>query len=79
MRCLEKTHRFRQKDRALQIAQVYAYRGQTDKSFEWLNRAYGQHDGGLTVMKLDSLLKGLRQDSRYTELLQKMHLQRKPQ
>jgi hypothetical protein len=27
-------------------------------------------------MKLDSLLKGLRQDSRYAELLQKMHLPR---
>ena len=73
---LEKLIGMRQKDWAFQVAQVYAYRGQTDKSFEWLNRAYGQHDGGLTVMKLDSLLKGLRQDSRYAELLQKMHLPR---
>ena len=73
---LKKLIGIRQQDWAFQIAQVYAYRGQTDKSFEWLNRAYGQHDGGLTVMKLDSLLKGLRQDSRYAELLEKMRLPR---
>src|SRR6516165_12119033 len=39
---LKKLIGMRQKDWAFQIAQVYAYRGQTDKSFEWLNRAYGQ-------------------------------------
>jgi len=63
----------REKDWAFQIAQVYAYRGETDKSFEWLNRAYDQHDGGMTAIKLDSLLKGLRKDSRYSQLLKKMH------
>ena len=59
---------------AYQIAQVYAYRGESDKSFEWLERAYKQRDPGLTDMKTDPLLKNLRQDPRYTEFLKKMRL-----
>ena len=61
-------------DSAFQIAQAYAFRGETDKSFEWLERAYKQRDAGVTVLKTDPLLKNLRRDSRYTELLKKMHL-----
>ena len=60
--------------RAFQIAQVYAYRGESDKSFEWLERAYKQRDPGLPEIKTDPLFKNLRHDPRYTELLKKMHL-----
>ena len=59
---------------ALQIAEVYAYRGEPDKAFAWLDRAYRQRDGGLTLVKVDPLLKNLRRDPRYAELLMKMHL-----
>lgn len=59
---------------AFEIAEVYAYRGQTDKAFTWLDRAYRQRDGGLTYMKVDPLLKSLRHDPRYAELLREMHL-----
>jgi len=61
-------------DAAFQIAQVYAYRGEADKSFEWLDRAYKQRDSGLPEIKTDPLLKNLRHDQRYTELLKKLHL-----
>src|SRR5262249_48133462 len=64
----------RQQDSAFQIAEVYAFRGQSDKAFEWLERAYRQRDGGLMGLKIDSLLKSLRQDRRYADLLAKMHL-----
>jgi tetratricopeptide (TPR) repeat protein len=57
-----------------QIAQVYAYRGQSDKSFEWLERAYEQRDPGLPEIKSNPLFKNLHHDSRYRELLKKMHL-----
>ena len=50
---------------AFQIAQVYAFRGETDKSFEWLERAYEQRDAGLTIIKTDPLLKNLRHHPRY--------------
>ncbi len=61
-------------DAAYQIAQVYAYRGEPDKSFEWLQRAYKQRDPGLPDMKTDPLFKNLRHDPRHTEFLRKMRL-----
>jgi predicted Zn-dependent protease len=57
-----------------QIAQVYAYRGESDKSFEWLERAYKQRDAGLPDIKTDPLFKNLRHDPRYAEFLKKMRL-----
>jgi TolB-like protein/Flp pilus assembly protein TadD len=61
-------------DSAYQIAQAYAFRGESDKAFEWLERAYKQRDPGLTQIKNDPILKILRHDQRFTELLKKMHL-----
>jgi tetratricopeptide (TPR) repeat protein len=57
-----------------QVAQVYAFRGESDKSFEWLERAFQRRDSGLPEIKTDPLLKTLRHDRRYTELLQKIRL-----
>jgi TolB-like protein/DNA-binding winged helix-turn-helix (wHTH) protein len=59
---------------AYQIAQVYAYRGESDKSFEWLERAYQQRDSGLPELKSNPLFKNLRHDPRYTQLLKRMRL-----
>ena len=61
-------------DSAYQIAQAFAFRGESDKSFEWLERAYKQRDPGLPLIKTEPLLKNLRHDSRYTKLLKEMHL-----
>jgi TolB-like protein/DNA-binding winged helix-turn-helix (wHTH) protein len=61
---------------AFQIAQAYAFRGQSDKSFEWLELAYKHRDAGLTEIKTDPLLKTLRHDSRYADLLKKLRLQK---
>ena len=63
-----------QNEAAFQIAEIYAYRGETDKAFEWLERAYKQRDGGLTQMKGDPLLRSLERDPRYTAFLKKMKL-----
>jgi len=59
---------------AFQIAEIYAYRGETDKAFEWLERAYVQHDAGLTGMKGDPLLRNIEKDPRYITFLKKMKL-----
>ena len=59
---------------AYQIAQVYAYRGDSDKSFEWLERAYDQRDTGLPSFNTEPLFKNLHHDPRYAELLKKMRL-----
>src|SRR5215813_27185 len=61
-------------DASFQIAQVYAFRGQPDKSFEWLERGYKNRDAVLPDMKSDPLFKNLHSDARYTELLKKLHL-----
>jgi serine/threonine protein kinase/tetratricopeptide (TPR) repeat protein len=59
---------------AFQIAEVYAFRGETDRAFEWLERAYASRDSGLAQFKGDPLLKSLEHDPRYAAFLKKMHL-----
>jgi TolB-like protein/DNA-binding winged helix-turn-helix (wHTH) protein/Flp pilus assembly protein TadD len=61
-------------DSAYQIAEVYAFRGESDKSFEWLERAYEQRDAGLSDILIDPLLENLHHDPRYAELLKTMRL-----
>ena len=61
-------------DGAFQIAQAYSFRGETDKAFGWLERAYEQRDAGLPEMKTDPLFKNLHRDQRYTQLLKKLRL-----
>jgi len=63
-----------QADSAFQIAELYAFRGEADRAFEWLERAYAQRDGGLVEMKGDPLLKSLERDPRYAAFLKKMRL-----
>ena len=57
-----------------QIAEIYSYQGEKDKAFEWLERAYKQHDPGLSQIKGDPLLRNLERDPRYRAFLQKMKL-----
>jgi tetratricopeptide (TPR) repeat protein len=59
---------------AFQIAEVYAFRNQSDEAFEWLDRAYAQRDGGVLQTKVDPLLKNLHGDPRYAALLKKLNL-----
>jgi TolB-like protein/DNA-binding winged helix-turn-helix (wHTH) protein len=58
---------------AYQIAEVYGWRGEKDKAFEWLERAYRQQDGGITSIKNDVRLASLRADPRYVAMLQKLN------
>ena len=44
---------------AYQVAQVYSFRGEADKSFEWLEYAYKQRDPGLPEIKSNPLFKKL--------------------
>jgi tetratricopeptide (TPR) repeat protein len=63
-----------QTDSAYQIAEAYAYRGETDKAFKWLEQAYRQRDPGLPELKTGPLMRSLRADARYGELLRQMRL-----
>jgi TolB-like protein/Tfp pilus assembly protein PilF len=63
---------------AYQIAEVFAWRGEKDKAFEWLERAYRQKDGGLSVLLTDPLIKSLHGDPRFTALRQRLKLPMAP-
>ena len=56
------------------LAELYAFRGEKDKAFIWLNNAYEKNDGWLVFLKGDPLLKTLKNDPRYTAFLKKMNL-----
>jgi serine/threonine protein kinase len=57
-----------------QVAEVYAFRGETDKAFESLQQAFRLRDPGLTEIKTDPLISTLRGDPRYKALLYKIGL-----
>jgi tetratricopeptide (TPR) repeat protein len=59
---------------AFQIAQVYAFRSESDEAFEWLDQAYAQRDGGLGGTKVEPLFKSLHNDLRYAAFLKKLNL-----
>ena len=59
---------------AYQIAEVYAWRGKTDKAFEWLEVAFNNHDTGMLSLSIDPLMRGLQHDARYNGLLAKIGL-----
>jgi serine/threonine-protein kinase len=59
---------------AYQIAEVYAWRGEKDKAFEWLQVSFDNHDTGMLSLLIDPLLRGLRHDTRYNGLLAKIGL-----
>jgi TolB-like protein/DNA-binding winged helix-turn-helix (wHTH) protein len=59
---------------AYQIAEVYAFRNQSDEAFEWLDRAFAQRDSGLVGTKVDPLLKSLHSDPRFSAFLKKLSL-----
>ena len=58
---------------AYQIAEVYAFRGETEKAFEWLQISFDSHDSGMLSVVVDPLLRNLRDDPRYKALVEKMN------
>ena len=61
-------------DSTYQIGEAYAWRGEKDKAFKWLDRAIRQRDSGLNGIRYDPLLENLRGDARYGKLLQRLKL-----
>jgi TolB-like protein/predicted Zn-dependent protease len=64
-----------QSSRPFTIARVYAFRGESDEAFKWLDRAYAQRDPSLQIIKTQQLLTTkLETDPRYKAFLKKMNL-----
>jgi adenylate cyclase len=55
-----------------QIAEAHACRGEMERAFEWLDRAYAGRDPRLVEIRGDSLLSNLHSDSRWRPFLEKM-------
>ena len=60
---------------AFQIAEIYAYGGDADVAFAWLDRAIEQRDPGLTdELLVADTLRGLHADARWEKLVERVGL-----
>lgn len=59
---------------ASQIADVFAWRNEKDRAFEWLERARNERDGGLAELNTDVLLTSLHDDPRFKSLRRQINL-----
>jgi TolB-like protein/DNA-binding winged helix-turn-helix (wHTH) protein/Tfp pilus assembly protein PilF len=55
------------------IAETYAFRGEPDEAFKWLDRSYARKDINLLYIVSDPVMKTLVGDPRYKALLKKMN------
>ena len=65
-------------DRAFNIAEAHAWRGESDFAFDWLDRTYALRDPGLADIKLSPYLQRLAGDPRHKAFLRKMKLPESP-
>jgi TolB-like protein len=61
-------------DMSFQIATVYAFRGDADKTFEWLDRAYEKRDPGVMAISDNPFTRELRSDPRFVAFCKKVGL-----
>jgi TolB-like protein len=59
---------------AHQVAEAYAYRGEVDKAFEWLEIAYAQRDPGIVHTAVDEFMRPLHADPRWQPFLRRLGL-----
>ena len=59
-------------DASWNIAYVFAYRGEADRAFEWLEKAIRYNDTGLTDTGVEWLFNNLHQDPRWLPFLRKI-------
>ena len=55
-----------------QIAAVYGLRKEPDRMFEWLERAYPEHDSGLAQLLVTLFILNYKTDPRFAALCQKL-------
>jgi TolB-like protein/Tfp pilus assembly protein PilF len=61
-----------EKDSPENIAYVYAYRGEADQAFAWLDKAVEYGDPGLAEIVTDNLFDNIRNDPRWLAFLRKL-------
>ncbi len=61
-----------EKDFSYNIAYVYAFRGDADKAFEWLDKAVQYQDPGLSGIAVENLFDKIHSDPRWLPFLRKI-------
>ena len=61
-----------EKDSAYNIGYVYAFRGEADKAFQWLDKAVEYQDPGLSEIPYEKLFDNIRKDPRWLPFLRKI-------
>ena len=56
------------------IAEGYMRLGQKEKSFEWLERAYEEHDSGLVSIAVEPMFDPVRAEPRFKDIVRRMKL-----
>src|ERR1700736_6467513 len=59
---------------AFSIAEAYIRMGEKGKAFDWLEKAYDQHDSGLVSVAVEPVFDSVRSDPRYRDILRRMRL-----
>jgi len=57
---------------AYNIAYIYAFRGEADKTFEWLDKAEGHQDSGLSQITAETLFENIHEDPRWLLFLERI-------
>lgn len=59
---------------AYQVSSVYAWRGEVEQAFAWIDRARAQRDSGLPDIAVNPLFRKVRDDARYEAVLRALNL-----
>jgi len=58
-----------------QLAETYAFFGDTERAFHWLNEAVSRHDPGVLWVRGDAMFASLTADPRFAQVLARLKLQ----
>ncbi len=59
---------------AVTVAGNYAQLGEKEHTFEWLEKAFAEHENDITYLKVDTAFENLRSDPRFQDLLRRIGL-----
>ncbi|MCA1624481.1 MAG: protein kinase [Acidobacteria bacterium] len=59
---------------AVYVAADYARLGEKERAFEWLEKAFAEHDDAITFLKVDTSFDSLKSDPRFQDLLRRIGL-----
>jgi len=60
------------KDAPYDVAYIYAFRGEPDRAFEWLDKAVAAHDTSLILILVENLFANIHSDPRWLPFLRKL-------